>query len=126
MRLPGAVRATGVGPQLQGVASGVCETPGSHRAVAGGLGKGVAGKSATQRATQIAAGEFPVAVGCHGAIELTLQLSQVNAVAGQFMKVAVQPIPLLGIVVIWTNLPEIRAFLRTGEALQYASEQGAN
>ena len=35
-------------------------------------------------------------------------------------------IPLLGIVVIWTNLPEIRAFLRTGEALQYASEQGAN
>jgi hypothetical protein len=49
-----------------------------------------------------------------------------NAVAGQFMKVAVQPIPLLGIVVIWTNLPEIRAFLRTGEALQYASEQGAN
>jgi hypothetical protein len=69
---------------------------------------------------------FPVAVGCHGAIELTLQLSQVNAVAGQFMKVAVQPVPLLGIVVIWTNLPEIRAFLRTGEALQYASEQGAN
>jgi hypothetical protein len=69
---------------------------------------------------------FPVAVGCHGAIELTLQLSQVNAVAGQFMKLAVQPIPLLGIVVIWTNLPEIRAFLRTGEALQYASEQGAN
>jgi hypothetical protein len=56
---------------------------------------------------------FPVAVGCHGAIELTLQLSQVNAVAGQFMKVAVQPVPLLGIVVIWTNLPEIRAFLRT-------------
>ena len=57
-------------------------------------------KLTTQRATQIAAGGFPVAVGCHGAIELTLQLSQVNAVAGQFMKVAVQPIPLLGIVVI--------------------------
>ena len=84
------------------------------------------GKFTTQRATKVAAGGFPVAVGCHGAIELTLQLSQVNAVADQFMKVAVQPIPLLGIVVIWTNLPEIRAFLRTGEALQYASEQGAN
>src|ERR1035437_4502113 len=83
-------------------------------------------KFTTQRATKVAASGFPVAVGCHGAIELTLQLSQVNAVACQFMKVAVQPIPLLGIVVIWTNLPEIRAFLRTGEALQYASEQGAN
>ena len=90
------------------------------------MGKGLAGESATQRATKVAAGGFPVAVGCHRAIELTPQLSQVNAVAGQFMKVAVQPIPLLGIVVIWTNLPEIRAFLRTGEALQYASEQGAN
>ena len=90
------------------------------------MGKGSAEESATQRAIKAAAGGFPVAVGGHGAIELTLQLSQVNAVAGQFMKVAVQPIPLLGIVVIWTNLPEIRAFLRTGEALQYASEQGAN
>ena len=61
MRLPGAVRATGVGAQLQGGASGVCETRGSHRAVAGGLGKGLAGKSATQRATEVAAGGFPVA-----------------------------------------------------------------
>ena len=70
MRLPGAVRATGVGPQLQGGASGVCETRGSHRAVAGGLGKGLAGKSATQRASQVVAGEFQVAVGVHRAIEL--------------------------------------------------------
>ena len=82
-------------------------------------------KFTTQRATKVAAMDFrsPLAAIAN---ELTLQLSQVNAVAGQFMKVAVQPIPLLGIVVIWTNLPEIRAFLRTGEALQYASEQGAN
>jgi hypothetical protein len=35
------------------------------------LGKGLAGKSATQRATKVAAGGFPVAVGCHRAIELT-------------------------------------------------------
>ena len=60
MRLPGAVRATGVGPQFQGGASGVCEKRGSHRAVAGGLGKGLAGKSATQWATQIVAARFPV------------------------------------------------------------------
>ena len=60
MRLAGAVRATGVGAQLQGGASGVCETRGSHRAVAGGLGKGLAGKSATQHATEIVAGGFPV------------------------------------------------------------------
>src|ERR1017187_7467068 len=71
MRFPGAVRATGVGPQLQGGASGVCKTRGSHGAVAGGLGKGLAGKSATQRATEVAAGGFPVAVGCHRTIELT-------------------------------------------------------
>ena len=34
MRIPGAVRATGAGTQLQGVAQGLCETRGSHRAVA--------------------------------------------------------------------------------------------
>jgi hypothetical protein len=32
------------------------------------------GKFATQCATKVAAGGFPVAVGCHRAIELTLQL----------------------------------------------------
>lgn len=58
MRLPGTVRATGVGPQLQGGASGVCETCGSHRAVPEGLGKRLAGISATQRATQIASAGF--------------------------------------------------------------------
>ena len=52
--------------------TGVCETRGSHRAVAGGLGKGLAGKSATQRATKVAAGGFPVAGGCRRAIQLTL------------------------------------------------------
>ena len=36
-RIPGAVRATGVGPQFQGGASCLRETGGSHLAVAGGL-----------------------------------------------------------------------------------------
>ena len=76
MRIPGTVRATGIGPQLQVGASGVCETRGSHRAVAGGLGKGLAGKSATQWATQIATRGFPVAVGYRRAIELTLPGTQ--------------------------------------------------
>ena len=53
MRLPGAVRATGVGTQLQGGASGVCETHGSHRAVAGGLGKGLAEKRTAGNARKI-------------------------------------------------------------------------
>jgi len=35
------------------------------------IGKRIAGKSATQRATKVIAGGFPVAVGCHRAIELT-------------------------------------------------------
>ena len=65
MRFPGAVRATGVGPQLQGGASGVCKTRGSHGAVAGGLGEGLAGKPATQRATKIAAGELSAANGAN-------------------------------------------------------------
>jgi hypothetical protein len=34
------------------------------------LGKGLAGESATQRATKIAAGGFPVSVGVAGAIQL--------------------------------------------------------
>jgi hypothetical protein len=51
-------------------ASGVCETRGSYRAVAGGLGKGLAGKSSTQRATQVAAGEFSAVVGFNRANEL--------------------------------------------------------
>ena len=72
MRIPGAVRATGIGAQLQGSASGVCETRGSHRAIAGGLGKGLAGKSATQRATKTAANGLPAAVECHRAIKLAL------------------------------------------------------
>jgi len=63
MRFPGAVRATSVGTQLQGGASGVCETRGSHRAVAGGLGKELAGKSATWRATKVVAGGFASGVG---------------------------------------------------------------
>ena len=41
MRLPGTVRARGVGAQPQGGASCLLETRGSHRAVAGGLGKGL-------------------------------------------------------------------------------------
>src|ERR1039457_6720607 len=65
------VHATGVGKQLPGGASGVCETRGSHRAVAGGLGKGLAEKSTTQRATEVAAGGFPVATGGYRAIQLT-------------------------------------------------------
>ena len=73
MRFPGAVRATGAGAQFQGGAPGVCETRRSHRAVAGGLGKGLAGKSATQRPTQIAAGGFPVAVGCYRVCKLGFQ-----------------------------------------------------
>jgi hypothetical protein len=36
VKIPGAVRATGVGTQFQGGASGVCETRRGHRAVAGG------------------------------------------------------------------------------------------
>ena len=70
MRFPGAVRAAGVGAQLQGGASGVCETRGSHRAVAGGLGKGLAGESTTQRATKVAAGEFSTADGANRTVEL--------------------------------------------------------
>jgi hypothetical protein len=90
------------------------------------IGKRIGSRIRNATRNQSCCHEFPVPVGCHGAIELTLQLFQGNAVAGQFMKVAVQPISLLGIVVIWTNLPEIRAFLRTGEAPQYASEKGSN
>jgi hypothetical protein len=74
MRFPGTVRATGVGTQLQDSASVVCQTRGSHRAVAGGLGKGLAGESTTQRATKVAACGFPVAGGYRRAIELTLRL----------------------------------------------------
>ena len=70
MRLPGAVRATGVGPQFQGGASGKRKTRGSHRAVADGLGKGLAGKSAMQCATKIAAGEFSAADGANRPSEL--------------------------------------------------------
>jgi hypothetical protein len=36
------------------------------------LGKGLAGKSATQRATKVAAGGLSAAVGCRRAIQLTL------------------------------------------------------
>ena len=32
-------------------------------------------KLTTKRATKVAAGGFPVAVGCHRAIELTIQLT---------------------------------------------------
>jgi hypothetical protein len=69
-RIPGAVRAAGVGPQLQSGASGVCETRGSHRAVAGGLGKGLAGQSTTHHATEITVVGLPVAVDWHLTIEL--------------------------------------------------------
>lgn len=48
-----------------------CQTRGSHLAVAGRLGKGLAGKSATQRANQIAAGGFPSADAGYRAIKLT-------------------------------------------------------
>jgi hypothetical protein len=68
--ISGAVRPTGVGTQFQGGASGVCETCRSHRTVASGLGKGLAGKSATRRATEVAAGGFPVDGESHYAIEL--------------------------------------------------------
>jgi len=80
MRLPGAVRATGVGAQFQGGASGVCETRGSHRAVAGGLGKGMAGKSATQRANKVAAGGFPAANGANRTVKLTSRVRRVQMV----------------------------------------------
>ena len=78
MRIPGAVRATGIGAQLKGGASGVCETRGSHRAVAGGLGKGLAGKSAMEHATEIAARGFTVAVGCCRAIKLKIHSLRVE------------------------------------------------
>jgi|ERR1035437_1161181 hypothetical protein len=55
-----------LGAQLQGGASGVCQTRGSHRAVAGGLGKRLEGQSATQRATHIGFGGFSGSVVCHG------------------------------------------------------------
>jgi len=83
MRFTGAVRATGAGPQLQGGASGVCETRGSHRAVAGGLGKRLAGKSATKHATQIAAVGFPVATDNHLASELRRSINA-NLFANKF------------------------------------------
>jgi hypothetical protein len=57
---------------LQGGASGVCETRGSHRAVAGGLGIGLAGESATQSTTKVVAGGFPSATGCRRAVELII------------------------------------------------------
>lgn len=71
MRFPGTVRTADAGAQFQGGASGSCETRGSRRAIAGWLGKGLAGKSATQRVTQVAADGFSVAFGCQRAIELT-------------------------------------------------------
>jgi hypothetical protein len=46
------------GPQLQGGASDVCESRGSHRAIAGGLGKGLAGKSARKCSAKIVIGGF--------------------------------------------------------------------
>ena len=61
-----------------GSGSGICETRGSHRAVAGGLGKGMGEKSATQRAAKIAAGGFPVAAGCRRAIELSQMSNRIK------------------------------------------------
>jgi hypothetical protein len=52
------------------LATRICETRGSHRAVTGGLGKGLAGKSATQRATEVATGKFPTVVGFNRTNEL--------------------------------------------------------
>jgi hypothetical protein len=51
-------------------AAALCETRGSHRAFVGGLGEGLAGKSATQRASQIAAGGFPIVIYCQRGIKL--------------------------------------------------------
>jgi hypothetical protein len=72
--LTGAVRAAGVGAQFQGGASGLLETRGSHRAVAGGLGKGLGEKFATQPAAKVAAGGFSVDGGCDCTIELGINL----------------------------------------------------
>ena len=70
LRIPGAVRATGVGPQLKAGTSAVCKTRGRHRAIAGRLGNGLAGEAPTQRATEVGASEFLAAYGLKPAGEL--------------------------------------------------------